>query len=322
MVNLFATMTRKTALTIRSCTPLASALFLATFALGQAAPSHYTLGPNDQISVRSLHVPEMDGKPLRLDASGGIDLPLIGHVDAAGLTIDELRNRIRGSLDEYLRDPQVSVEIVAFHSQPVSIMGAVKNPGVFYLEGPTTLATAISMAGGITSEGADAVEVSRAKDCGSPLPGSHPSGTGGLSASLRLSAASGAKQADILICPDDVLSVPRARLVYVLGEVHKPGGFLLHDGESISVLQALSLAEGPERTAGTKHARLLRPVQGQGVRSERDIDLAKILSGHAADVPLAADDVLFVPSSAPRSAAMRALEAALQMGTGVVIWHR
>jgi polysaccharide export outer membrane protein len=259
----------------------------------------------------------MDGKPLRLDASGGIDLPLIGRVEGAGLTVDELRGRIRERLDEYVRDPQVSVEIVAFHSQSVSVMGAVKNPGVFYLEGPTTLVTAISLAGGVSSDGADAVEVSRAKDCGFPLPGSRPSGAGGLSASLRV-----AKLADILACPDDVLSVPRARLVYVLGEVKKPGGFMLRDGESISALQALSLAEGPEHSAGLKHARLLRPVAGQGVRAEKEIDLSKILSGQAADVPLAADDVLFVPGSAPRSAAMRGLETALQIGTGVVIWHR
>lgn len=315
-------MTRTTALTIRSCTLLGSALFLAALGRAQTAPPHYILGPNDQIAISALHVPEMDGKPLRLDASGGVDLPLIGRVKAAGLTLDELRSRLLQRLDEYIRDPQVSVEIVAFHSQSISVMGAVKNPGVFYLEGPTTLAAALSLAGGVTSEGADAVEVSRAKDCGFPLPGSRPSGAGGLSASLRVSSSAGAKLADILACPDDVLSVPRARLVYVLGEVHKPGGFLLRDGESLSALQALALAEGPEHNAGVKHARLLRPAPGQGARSEQEIDLAKILAGQAADIPLAADDVLYIPGSAPRSAAMRGLEAALEIGTGVVIWRR
>jgi polysaccharide export outer membrane protein len=315
-------MTSKTLLVFRSCAILGSALSFVAFGRAQEAQSHYILGPNDQIEVRALHVPEMDGKPLRLDASGGMDLPLIGRVKAAGLTIDELRGRIRERLDLYVRDPQVSVEIVAFRSQSVTVMGAVKNPGVFYLERPTTLATALSLAGGVSPEGADTVEVSRAKDCGSALPGGRTNGSGGLSASLRVSPSEGARAGDILVCPDDILSVPRARLVYVLGEVHKPGGFLLRDGESISVLQALSLAEGPQHTAGTKHARLLRPVPGQGVRTEKEIDLAKILSGQAPDIPLAADDVLFVPTSASRSAAVRGLEAALEMGTGVVIWHR
>ena len=315
-------MTSKTLLVFRCCAILGSALSFAALTWGQQAPSHYILGPNDQIEVRALHVPEMDGKPLRLDASGGIDLPLIGRVKAAGLTIDELRGQIRERLDLYVRDPEVSVEIVAFHSQSVTVMGAVKNPGVFYLERPTTLATALSLAGGVSPEGADTVEVSRAKDCGSALPGGRANGSGGLSASLGVSPSEGARAGDTLVCPDDILSVPRARLVYVLGEVHKPGGFLLRDGESISVLQALSLAEGPQHTAGTKHARLLRPVPGQGVRTEKEIDLAKILSGQAPDVPLAADDVLFVPTSASRSAAVRGLEAALEMGTGVVIWHR
>jgi polysaccharide export outer membrane protein len=315
-------MTSKTLFVVRSCAVLGSALSFVAFARAQEAQSHYILGPNDQIEVHALHVPEMDGKPLRLDASGGIDLPLIGRVKAAGLTIDELRGRIREQLNLYVRDPEVSVEIVAFHSQSVTVMGAVKNPGVFYLERPTTVATALSMAGGVSPEGADTVEVSRAKDCGSALSGSRPDDSGRLSASLRVSPSEGPRAGDILVCPDDILSVPHARLVYVLGEVHKPGGFVLRDGESISVLQALSLAEGPQHTAGTKHARLLRPVPGQGVRTEKEIDLAKILSGQAPDVPLAPDDVLFVPTSASRSAAVRGLEAALEMGTGVVIWHR
>jgi polysaccharide export outer membrane protein len=202
-------------------------------------------------------------------------------------------------------------------------MGAVGNPGVFYLQGPTSLATVLALAGGVASDGADLVQVSRRNRCGFSLPEARNQDAGHLVAAIPVSALVGAQPRDpVMVCPDDVVSVPRAKLVYVVGEVRKPGGIMLRDGETISLLQALTLAEGLARTASARHARLLRPVRGQETRSETEIDLTKIFSGKHPDRPLVADDILFVPNSAARSATLRGLEAALQMCTGVVIWRR
>jgi polysaccharide export outer membrane protein len=283
----------------------------------------YILGPGDEVIVRALHVPEMDGHPLRIDATGGIDLPITGRVEAGGLTAGQLRQRIARLLEPYIRDPQVRIEIAAFRSQAVSVLGAVRNPGVIYLQGPTSLTTVLSLAGGSAPEAGDSVQVRRDAPCLTPLPGAETQPGGGALASYRVSRLAGAAQTEpVLVCSGDVISMPRARVVYVTGEVRKPGGFMLHDDETISVLQALALAEGPLRTAGTRHARLLRPAPGRTDRVEREIDLAGMLSGKAPDVRLQADDILFVPNNAAKSATLRAVEAAVQMGTGVVIWRR
>ena len=127
---------------------------------------------------------------------------------------------------------------------------------------------------------------------------------------------------NIQIRSNDVITVPRADLFYVLGEVHKPGGFTLRDKEHVTVLQALSMSEGLLRTAGGKHARILRADSSEAHRKEIPVNVSKILSGQSPDVPMQPDDILFVPNSAPKSAALRGLEAAVQAGTGVAIWGR
>src|SRR5260370_15449747 len=126
---------------------------------------------------------------------------------------------------------------------------------------------------------------------------------------------------NILIQPNDVISVPRAELIYVVGEVKKAGGFPLDGHESLSVLRAISLSEGLLPTASPAGVRIHRGGQGVGERQEIAVDLKRILSGKAPDVSLQPDDILFVPSSASKKAGIRAIEAAIQLGTGVVIWR-
>ena len=127
---------------------------------------------------------------------------------------------------------------------------------------------------------------------------------------------------NLTVCANDIVVVPRARLVYVIGEVHKPGGFVLRDKETLSILEALSMSEGMTRTAGPKNARILRAQAGETQRLEIPVNLAQILAGKAEDVKLRPDDILFVPDSKPKTAALRGVEAAVQMATGVIIWHR
>jgi polysaccharide export outer membrane protein len=110
-------------------------------------------------------------------------------------------------------------------------------------------------------------------------------------------------------------------MVYVMGEVNKPGGFFLNEKEGLSVLQALSLAGGTTRTASSKNARILRPEPASTSRTEIALDLKGILSAKAGDLELRPDDILFVPNSAAKSSAIRAIEAGIQISTGLIIWH-
>ena len=120
---------------------------------------------------------------------------------------------------------------------------------------------------------------------------------------------------NIDVLPNDVVSIPKAEMVYVIGAVHRSGGFVLSEKEKISVLQALSLAEGLDRSAATKDARILRPVPNSDTRDEIPVNLKQIMAGKSGDISLAANDILFIPESGAKNAITRGLEAALQIGT-------
>jgi len=119
---------------------------------------------------------------------------------------------------------------------------------------------------------------------------------------------------NIVVQPYDVISVPRADIVYVVGEIGKPGSVLLSTGYSISVIEAVSASGGVLRTAAPQRARILRRVPGEEKRAELSIDLKRIMQGREKDVPLVAGDILIVPDSSGQKAAMRALEGAIQAG--------
>jgi len=129
-------------------------------------------------------------------------------------------------------------------------------------------------------------------------------------------------EVNIDVRQNDVITVPKADLIYVVGAVHRAGGFPLNEKEHISVLQAVSLAEGLDRTASAKSARILRESSPDKERTEIPVNVQQILDGHAKDVSLQTNDILFVPNSAAKSAGLRAIEAAIQAGTGIAIWGR
>ena len=278
----------------------------------------YVLGPDDQITVRALEVEEIDGKTARVDLQGYIDLPLIGKIRAAGLSVDAVETELSNRLRKYVRDPQVSVTVSEYHSQPVSVLGAVNTPGVYNLTGPSTLEQVLSRAGGLRSDAGNTISITRRQALG-PIPlTSAKSDTTGEFSTAQVNVKSLLEgrnpQDNITVMPTDIISVPRAELVYVVGAVHKPGGFVLNERESMTVLQALSMSEGLERTSAAKSARIIRSSTSSQ-RTEIPVNLSSILSGKSPDVPLLANDILFVPNSAGKSAALRALEAALQAGT-------
>jgi polysaccharide biosynthesis/export protein len=291
-----------------------------------AMPTTYTLGTDDQIVIRAVDVEEIDNKPVRIDTRGNINLPLVGHIEAAGLTTDELEKKIAERLKTYVNVPDVSVSVVDLRSQPISVLGSVQTPGVHQLQGQKSLFEVLSLAGGLRPDAGNLVKVSRHLEWGPiPLPTAANDSTdqfsvASVSVKSIMSASNPAE--NILIRPNDVVSVPKANMVYAIGAVRKPGGFVLGENESLSALQVLSLAEGLETSASAKNVKIMRNIPGSGNRAEIPVDLQKILTGKASDVSLLADDILFIPTSASKSAALRTLEAAIQVGTGIAIYRR
>jgi len=287
--------------------------------------STYLLGPDDQLEISGPELNEFGNKPVRIDSDGNIQAPLVGRIRVAGLTVQQVEGQLNKALKKYIRDPQVVVNVAEVRSQPVSVLGAVNTPGVHQIQGHKTLLEMLASAGGIQQDAGYSVRITRQVDWGCiPLPGATLDPTGQFSmAELNLKEIMEAKDPaeNIQILPHDVISVPKAEMVYVIGEVRRSGGFVLGEHQTISVLQALSLAEGLNGGADARHAKILRLRREADQREELPVDIKELFKGKKQDVSMQADDILFVPGSTGKKAALRALETAVQTGTGVAIWR-
>jgi polysaccharide export outer membrane protein len=287
----------------------------------QADRLAYRLGPDDQIVIQVPNAIEISGKAQRVDPSGDIRLPMIGRIHAGGMTVEELETELTSRLKEYLHEPDVSVAVTEFKSQPVAVIGAVLSSGLRQLEGRKTLIELLSLAGGVTVDAGPIVRIARRRDQGAiPVAGASQDKTGGFSiADIDLRALLEGRNPDlnVVIRPHDVVSIPRAEMVFVVGEVGRPGPVPLSGGGSVSVLEAVSSSGGVLRTAATSNVRILRQRAGEPTRTEVSIDLKKVMRGQAADVQLMAGDILVIPDSKGKRAGARALEAAIQ--TGVIV---
>jgi polysaccharide export outer membrane protein len=285
----------------------------------------YMLGPDDVIELLVADSEEFADRSFRIDGSGEIVLPLIGTVSVAGKTLKQVEHDIKESLKRYVKTPDVVVTVKDFHSQPVSVIGAVKTPGVHQLRGRRTLADVLATAGGLTDDAGRVVRITRRLQCpGSSLPAAPSDGGGSYQAAeVSLKEVLGADPVaqSIVICPHDTIAVPRAEIVYVVGQVVRAGGFPLNERSNITVLQAIALAGGLSSMASPKNARILRAGKPDTDRTEIPVNLAKVMEGKAPDVLLQPEDMLFVPNNVSKRAGVRAAEAALQTLTGVVIWR-
>lgn len=284
----------------------------------------YLLGPGDQITVHCMNAEEFGSEAIRVDGDGSVTIPFLGRVKVGGLSVRQVQQVLTRDLRQYILNPVVSVNLVSAQSQPVSVIGAVKTPGVIQLQGSKTLLEVLSTAGGLREDAGRTVRVTRqTKYPRIPLPNVKKVGSSLTVADFDVKELIDLKTPglNIQIFPNDVISVSATGIVYVVGEVHRPGGFPLHDRASMSVLQVISLAEGLEHTAAASKARIVRQSSSDQ-RVDIPINLKDVLSGHKADVALRADDILFIPNNAAKSAGLKALDSVIQLGTGVVIYGR
>ena len=291
-----------------------------------AAPT-YRLGPEDELTIRVLDLAdEIGDQTFRLDQEGAISLPMVGRVQAGGLTLAQLEAELAKRYKRFLRDPQVNVSVAKFRSQPVSVLGYVNTPGMHQIEGGKTLFEVISLAGGLSDGAGSIIKITRQREYGPiPLPGAELDSTGSFTvAQVSVKAVIGGQDPaeNIAIRPHDVITVPKGDIVYVVGSVKKPGGYLLGDRDVVSVLQSIAVAEGLDRNAAPSKAKILRTVPGSTGTTEIPVNLKAILAGKAPDVPIGANDVLFIPSSTGlKSGSLKAAEIAASLAGYAVIYH-
>jgi polysaccharide biosynthesis/export protein len=265
--------------------------------------SGYQVGPDDQIVIRVVDAPEISEKPFLIGLDGYVTLPMIGRVQTSGLTVGQMELLLDARLKLYVRDPQVSVMVAEFRSQPVSVFGAVSKPGIVQLRGRKTLYEVFSIAGGPTDVAGRTLTLTRRSDEGEiPLPGVMNDPSGKFStAEVNMQDIMDGKNptANIEVKPNDTISVSlaTANMIYVVGDVEHGGAFTLGGRQEISVLRALSLAGGLGRTAKPEKARIFRGTSEEGKPQEIAINLRQIFSGKGADILLLPQDVLVIPTS-------------------------
>jgi polysaccharide biosynthesis/export protein len=270
--------------------------------------ANYVLGANDQILIRAFQVQEIGERPYRIDMDGNIDLPLVGMVKAGGLSVDELEAELVKRLATYVRNPQVSVTVVQYRSEPVFFIGAFLRPGIYPLQGRRTLVEMLSSIGGLQPNASRRITVKRNLEYGPiPLPNAVTDKAANTS-TIEISMGSLRDQVnpaeDIVLMPYDQISVSRAEMIYVFGEVNRVGTVELGERESVSVIQAISMSGGLARDADIEKARILRPVMNSSKRAEIPLNLKLILAGKSNDFPLMPNDLLYVPRSTKVSAVL------------------
>jgi polysaccharide export outer membrane protein len=275
---------------------------------GQAPPT-IKIGPGDLLEITVFDVPEMT-QQVRVGADGKAELQLLGNTTVAGLTAQEAAETIARELrdQKFLLHPQVNVLVKEYASQGVSVMGEVQKPGIYQVLGPRSLLDVISMAGGLTNVADTRVTVKR---------------RGGredqLLVKLKTDDPAASLSNNVQVYPGDLVLVPRAGIVYVLGDVNRPGGFVMQDSGKISLLQALAQAGGTAKNALLSKAVLMRK-NAQGYVTQK-LDIGRIERGQQPDLELGANDILFIPTNGFKSVLSGTQNVAASIGSAAIYAH-
>jgi polysaccharide export outer membrane protein len=266
------------------------------------------IASGDLLDVGVFDTPELSGR-LRVDERGVIEIPIAGEVRVTGMSADEaakaIENKLRSA--DILKDPHVSVLISEYATQGVTVTGEVKTPGIYPLLGSHGLVDLLSAAGGVSSSAGRLVSVTHKSDP------DHPE-------MVKLDARPGHLIANVDIQPGDTVVVSHAGVCYIVGEVNKPGGFLIEGNDRLTVLQVVALAGGGTHTSAPDQARLIRKTANG--REEIPAPLKSMMRGKVVDMALEDGDILFIPSSKGKIFAYRGIDTAVSLATGLTLAGR
>ena len=272
--------------------------------------SEVLIGPGDLLEVSVYGAPDYS-KQVRVGATGEITLPMAGTIHVGGLPNDEAGQLIANRLSEggFFNDPRVSVFTRESAIQGVSVLGEVQKPGIYPMLGEKRLFDVISSAGGTTQRAGNKITITRRSDP------QHPQ-TVTLSYDTTMPM-----DANLPVHPGDTVMVSKAGIVYVVGDVRLPGGFIMENSQ-MTIMQAVAMAQGANPTASLNNSKLIRKTGADSQPQEIPISLKKILSAKIPDVNLQANDIVFVPSSVAKTTGRRTVEAIVQTVSGMAIYGR
>jgi polysaccharide export outer membrane protein len=272
-----------------------------------ASPMAAPIGPGDSLDISEYHTPEFHSE-VRVSQAGTVTLPMVFEVKVEGMDEQGAARAIDAALvaKGILLHPQVSVLVTAYVGQDVSVLGEVARPGVYPYTLHHRLLDLLSAASGLAPSAGRLVNIYHRDDPKTPHPVVlDPSGT-------DIDADHNPE-----LSPGDTVQVSRAGLVYVIGDVVRPGGFPVDPAQGLTVVQALSLAWGQSQNASAK-ALLIR--EQKGGRTLTTLNLKRMIHGQDPDQPVHDRDILFVPDSMAKNLWNKSLEAAIQSAIGVTIY--
>jgi polysaccharide export outer membrane protein len=255
---------------------------------GQSASLAPVLGPGDEVDVTVYGAPDLSGHT-RVATNGSISMPLVGYIRVSGLSSSEAEEAIEAQLrqNNVVNNPQVSVFVKEYTSGGISVAGEVSKPGVYSALGPHRLFDVLQAAGGLTDRAGSTVTISH-RDGVNPVTVEIPKDPEQMS------------RINVDLSPGDTMVVNKAGIVYVLGEVNKPGGYVLNSTGGVTLLRVIAAAGGPTHGAAVGGTKMIRRTP-TGLQ-ELPVPLKDLMHAKVADIPLQADDIVYVPSSRLKAA--------------------
>jgi polysaccharide export outer membrane protein len=269
-----------------------------------ATDTRYRIGPGDVLEIRVARAPELSRDAVRVDQGGNIRMPMLDiDIPAACQTEGELSQNIARLYRKYKNDPHVDVFVKEFQSQPVAVIGAIHGAAQFKMQRQVRLLELISLAGGPTDSAGQTIQIVHAG--GGPIcrqsgdSGPDNSDSSAFVTYKLIDTLHGVPEANPFVQPGDIISVPLADQVFVLGNVLKPSAIPLK--EPLTVSHAIAIAGGTAPSTKKDKIRILRQLPGSTQKQEIFVDLTAIERNKAVDVALLPNDVVDVPISGTKS---------------------
>ena len=287
---------------------LAAFAFCISFTIPCFAQDNETLliGPGDLVSVSVFDTPEMS-QDVRVSDAGTIRLQLIGEVKVGGLTPSAAAKTIEDSLisHQIMKAPQVNVRVKDYVTQDVSVLGQVKNPGPYQITTPQTVLRVIALAGGLNDDADRKITIQRHSQPDKKID------------YYLANNADQAVQTAVLVNPGDTVIVPRAPIVYIMGDIGRPGGYAIATNDSkLTMLQLVAMAGSTNKTAKSNLKLIRKDADGQ--QKEIPVQLAAIQKGKQPDIPLQQGDIVYVPFSWMKNTAMTASNIAASTSSAAI----
>jgi polysaccharide biosynthesis/export protein len=285
-------------------------VFGTGFDIPQTSPMTQ-IAEGDLLDIVIFDTPELSGR-FRVNMKGDILLPLAGTLHVAGLNLAEITDAVcqRYKDAKILVAPEVTVFVAEFTRRTITITGEVRTPGVYSIAAPRTLTDTLAMAGGLNDAASRTVSIVHAAD---------PKHIIHVTLNVGAQTPESIEEGRMEILPGDNIFVARSGVIYLVGELARPGGYQVEHNNRLTLLEAVALAGGLTRTAKGGQSRLIR--RSPMGREELTVNLEKVLYGGGPDMLLTDGDILFVPTSVRKVYTQQVLAAAISSATAYGIYR-